>query len=209
MHKFATIVVIAMLSGCSQESAPDPELPEADRAYAETAPAEGGAPRFAQLDQGFDTSFPGHETQVIVGQDDLPSRLALLEIEVPPRGIGAPPHRHANEDEIFIVTAGNVTFLNGETEVAAGPGTVASLPRGHFHGFWNPHDEPARMLLAISPGRFDTFFDEVVQKIRAENADNPDQIGQIIAETAAARGVTVDPSRFPASARALMGPPSH
>ena len=201
MFRIITVAGLACaLAACAEEAAT-----EQPTEAAEAAP--DATPKFAQLDQGLDTPFPGHATQIVVGKDDLPARLALLEVEVAPRSIGAPPHRHSQEDEVFIVTDGAVTFLNGEEEVEASAGTVASLPRGHFHGFWNPHDEPARMLLAIAPGEFDDFFDEVVQQIRTENADDPDSIGRIIAQAADARGVTVDPSRFPASAQELMGPP--
>lgn len=200
IRRLSVIGLACVLTACANEGS------SSEREAATSTETPEAAPKFARLDQGFDTPFPGHETQIVIGKDDLPARLALLEVEVAPRSIGAPPHRHSNEDEVFIVTEGAVTFLNGEKEVEASAGAVASLPRGHFHGFWNPHDEPARMLLAIAPGEFDDFFDEVVQQIRTENADNPESIGRIIGEAAQARGVTVDPTRFPASAKELMGP---
>ncbi len=151
--------------------------------------------------------FPGHTIDTLISVDDLPSGVSLHELIMEPRSLGAPPHVHENEDEVFIVMEGAVTFLNGETEVKAPAGTVASLPRGHFHGFWNPHDEPAKLLLFISPGEFSAFFDEVVMTIRKENPNAPDQVGAIIGRVAAEHGVTVDPSRFPPSALELMGPP--
>ena len=73
-----------------------------------------------------------------------------------------------------------------------------------MHAFWNPSDEPATLLLAIAPGQFETFFDEVVMKIRTENADSPERIGAIIGETAAARNVIVEPARFPQEALDLL-----
>ena len=194
-------LLAASLAACSQAEA------ESDSSARNSTAETRATPKFTQLDQDFDTPFPGHDTKIILGQSDLPSQLSLLEVEVAPRSVGAPPHQHSAEDEVFIVTEGAVTFLNGEEEVEAGKGTVASLPRGHFHGFWNPHDEPARMLLLINPGGFDSFFDEVVQQVRADNADNPAAIGAIIGQKAAERGVTVDPSRFPPSAQALLAPP--
>jgi len=63
------------------------------------------------------------------------------------------------------------------------------------------------LMLIVAPGEFGSFFDEVVMNIREENADSPQRIGAIIAETAATRNVTVDMSRLPAEAAALLGPP--
>ena len=164
-------------------------------------------PKITSLGAGEALPFPGHEIHDLVMQEDLPSGVSLLELILEPRTLGAPPHIHADEDEIFVVMDGAVTFLNGETEVAAPTGTVASLPRGHFHGFWNPHDEPATLLLFIAPGEFAGFFDEVVLRIRADNPDSPEKVGAIIGRIAAQHNVTVDPSRFPPSALALIGPP--
>ena len=81
------------------------------------------------------------------------------------------------------------------------------LPRGHWHGFWNANEEEAHLMLIVAPGEFGSFFDEVVMNIREENADSPQRIGAIIAETAATRNVTVDMSRLPPEAAALLGPP--
>lgn len=161
-------------------------------------------PRIGQMGEGEATPFPGHTVLSLVSGADLPANISLLELDVPPKTVAAPPHIHSNEDEIFVVLEGGVTFLNGDKSVPAAAGAVASLPRGHWHGFWNPHDAPAKLLLIIAPAQFETFFDEVVMKIRAENPGSPEAVGAIIGQTAAARNVQVDPTRFPPEALALM-----
>ncbi|NNE56797.1 MAG: cupin domain-containing protein, partial [Hellea sp.] len=138
---------------------------------------------------------------------DLPSGVALTELTLAPKMLGAPPHIHDDEDEIFIVLSGKVHFLSGADEIIGEAGTVAALPRGHFHGFWNPYAEPATMLLMIAPGHFESFFEDVEAAIRQGGPKTPPEIGEIIAQQAAKRGVTVDMSKLPESGLALLGPP--
>ena len=40
----------------------------------------------------------------------------------------------------------------------AGPGAVLVKPRGVPHAFWNPGDQPARLLEIISPAGFEDYF---------------------------------------------------
>ncbi|WP_051275476.1 cupin domain-containing protein [Aestuariibacter salexigens] len=167
----------------------------------------GHTPKFSQLGEGDITHYVGRDIHHHVSVGDLPSNIALFEETLPPKSIGAPPHTHSNEDEIFIVLNGQVHFLSGEKEVKAGPGTIASLPRGHIHGFWNPYDEPATLLVVAAPGHFEDFFRAVEKNMSEGGPKSPPQVGQIIAETAAKYGVIVDMSKLPPSGLALLGPP--
>ena len=148
--------------------------------------------------------FPGHDTYVLSDQSATPSETAVLEIVIPGHTFGAPPHIHSKEDEHFYVLEGTVEFLDRDRTVSAGPGSLVVLPRGHLHGFWNLSDQPARMLLIITPGKFASFFDDVVAKVRAENPDDPAKVGALIAEMAAKYDVSVHPERIPASARPTL-----
>lgn len=169
-------------------------------AYAHDAPA----PKIVQPGTMATLPFPGHGMHTLAKGTDLPANISVKELVIPPKSIGAPPHLHANEDEIFVVLAGNVTFLNGEESVATGAGGAALLPRGHWHGVWNPNDEPAKLLLIIAPAAFETFFDEVVMNIRAQQPGSPQEVAAIIGQAAAALDVKVDPARFPPEALALL-----
>ncbi|NNL65940.1 MAG: cupin domain-containing protein [Myxococcales bacterium] len=131
-------------------------------------------------------------------------RAAVLELSIPPRTFGAPPHVHSREDEHFYVLEGNVEFLDRERTISAGPGTLVVLPRHHLHGFWNASDEPARMLLIVTPGEFASFFDEVVVELRRSQAADAQAVGRIIGEVAARHGVEIFPDRVPESARDLV-----
>ncbi len=148
--------------------------------------------------------FPGHQTYLLSDESTTPSEVAILELDVPARTFGAPPHVHANEDEHFYVLEGEVEFLSGEETQLVKQGGLVVLPRGHLHGFWNRSEQPAKLLLVVSPGRFASFFDLVVSEIRKQNPTNPELVGKIIAEQASRFGVTVMPEKTPASAIELI-----
>lgn len=161
-------------------------------------------PHIATPDADRIIPFPGHDMQILSRAGDTPAGTAVMELFLPPRTFGAPPHVHTHEDEHFYVIEGEVDFLDRGEVVRAGAGSLAVLPRGHLHGFWNDTDAPARLLLIISPGDFTSMFDEVVAEIRKRNPDRPDLVGKLIAEAAAARGVTVHFEKVPAQAMHLL-----
>lgn len=86
---------------------------------------------------------------------------SLVEHTLPPRGLGAPLHRHANEDECSFVVEGRLGAQLGDEIVEAGPGEVVWKPRGQQHTFWNASDEPLRFLEIISPAGFENYFREL------------------------------------------------
>jgi len=164
-------------------------------------------PHVVESDSVSTIAFPGHDTRLLAGWHTTPAGAAVLALEVPALTFGAPPHVHEREDEFFYVLEGQVEFLDRERTISAGAGALVVLPRGNLHGFWNASDEPARMLLVITPGEFASFFDEVVAQIRERNLSDPAQVGALIAETAERHDVRVYPDRIPESARALLPSP--
>ena len=162
---------------------------------------------FTKLGEGKPIMYTGRPIYQHVKAGDLPSEIGLFEEVLPAKSLGAPPHTHTNEDEIFIVLDGTVHFLNGTDEVIAEPGTVASLPRNNQHGFWNPYDEPAQLLVLVAPGHFQEFFGAVEAAVKASGAKSPQNIGAIIGQEAAKKGVMIDMSALPPSALALLPPP--
>jgi len=92
---------------------------------------------------------------------------ALVEHTLPPRALGAPVHRHANEDEYSFVLEGRLGAQLGDEVVEAGPGELVQKPRGQQHTFWNAGEEPLRFLEIISPGRFAGYFRELAAPLAA------------------------------------------
>jgi len=95
---------------------------------------------------------------------------SLVEHPMSPRALGAPPHRHAREDEYSYVLQGRMGALLGEHVVEAGPGDLVFKPRSQWHTFWNAGDTPARILEIISPAGFEQYFAELVAMGGSRNA---------------------------------------
>lgn len=205
---FSLAPAVAILAACTGPDAPSATQQAAE---AQTPPAEAEsarhAPKIVQLGGDLPTPFPGHDMTTLIAPGDSAATVAFMEFEVAPKSPAAPPHTHADEDEYFLVLEGELTFLNGEETLTAGPGTLAAMTRGNRHAFWNNSDAPARGLLAVAPGDFASFFDQVVIEIREQNAADPAAIGGIVAAKAAEHNVIVDMSQLPPELAALMGPP--
>jgi mannose-6-phosphate isomerase-like protein (cupin superfamily) len=77
---------------------------------------------------------------------------AIIEI-APGRVLEA--HVHADEDDAFYIVEGEMTFVFGDEEVKAPPGTFVLAPPGVEHGFRNDTELPVRMLNIHAPAGFD------------------------------------------------------
>jgi mannose-6-phosphate isomerase-like protein (cupin superfamily) len=64
-------------------------------------------------------------------------------------------HVHEDEDDSFYILSGELTFLLGDEEVVAPPGTFVLVPPGVEHGFRNDGREPVRMVNVHAPAGFD------------------------------------------------------
>jgi sugar phosphate isomerase/epimerase len=102
--------------------------------------------------------------------------------------------------EYLYVLEGEVQLLNEDRTVAAPAGTFAAMTRDHLHAFWNASDAPARLLVAIAPGEFGAFFDQVVAELRAKEAVDPATIGKTIARIGKQWNVDIRPELVPDAA---------
>lgn len=163
-------------------------------------------PKVITVDDTKNIPFPGHGTKVMAHAHDTEASTAVMELHVPAKTFGAPPHIHTKEDEYFYVLEGEVKFLERDKTVLAKKDTLLVMPRGHLHGFWNKSERDARLLLIVSPGKFASFFDEVVANIRKTNSNNPEKIAMLIAQAAAKRGVDIKMDKIPSSVKPLLAP---
>lgn len=136
---------------------------------------------------------------LLLGAERTEERLSVVEHPLAPRALGSPVHTHRHEDEYSIVLEGVVGAEIGGQVVEAAPGTVLVKPRGVPHAFWNPTDEPARLLEIISPGGFERYFADLAEVLSTPGAPDP----QRLAAVADRYGLDVDLSSIPRLAAAF------
>lgn len=156
----------------------------------------------SEADEASANNFPGHTSYLLADAQATEAKTAVLELEVPAKSMGAPPHTHANEDEFFYVLEGTVSFFDKDSSQVLTKGQMITLPRNNVHGFYNDSDKTARLLLIVSPGEFASFFDAVVMSLKSQKG-NVD-VGRIIAQEAKKYEVTVLPQHMPEAAKQLM-----
>ncbi len=111
--------------------------------------------------EGKTIDFGGFGVRFVVRGEETGGAFALVEHPLAPRALAAPLHRHSREDEFSYVLEGRMGALLGDRVVEAGAGDFVFKRRGEWHSFWNPADEPARILELISPAGFEGYFDEL------------------------------------------------
>jgi quercetin dioxygenase-like cupin family protein len=124
---------------------------------------------------------------------DAGGRFSLVEHPLAPRGLAAPMHRHANEDEYSFVLEGRMGAQLGDEVVIGEAGDLIFKPRNQWHTFWNAGDEPARILEIISPAGFEQFFEELL----AMPADAPPPTPEQRTAVAARYGLEFDFESIP------------
>jgi len=75
----------------------------------------------------------------------------VLEFTAAP-GFGTGDHVHSRLEEIFYIIEGEFQIRAGDKMLRAKAGDFVLVPPGVPHGFANPGEGPAKMVLVISPG---------------------------------------------------------
>jgi quercetin dioxygenase-like cupin family protein len=116
------------------------------------------------------------ENKILIGPDDgdkLPlldivhkvtaeesgGSLTIEEWGLPP-GQMIPPHTHTREDECNFVLEGELTCDVGGEIVVAPVGSYVLKPRNVPHALYNAGTGPVRVLEILTPGGFESYFDE-------------------------------------------------
>jgi mannose-6-phosphate isomerase-like protein (cupin superfamily) len=124
----------------------------------------------------------GFGTRYLVDGVAVADAYALIEHTLEPKLLGAPPHRHAREDEVSYVVSGMLAVWRAGKITVGGPGTVITKPRDEWHTFWNPGDEPVRFLELISPPVFSAYFRELGAQLRETGQPDPPRIVALAAK---------------------------
>ena len=128
--------------------------------------------------------------------DGVGGSYSVVEHPLEPGVLGAPPHAHADTDEVSFVIEGEIGVLIGDKEFTAGPGAYVVKPRGLPHTFWNSGTQRGRTLEIISPAGFETYFEELAEVLASTPPGEPPDFGKIT-EVAGRHNMTFHMERLP------------
>ncbi len=123
-------------------------------------------PLIQPLDDAPGGAVLGGAIHTRVRSEDTDGQYGLIEQVVPAGFPGPPLHVHPDFDETFYVIEGEIAVRIGDAAHEAGAGGVAVVPRGTPHTLANPSDAPARMLIFVTPGGFERYFEALAEAIR-------------------------------------------
>ena len=110
---------------------------------------------------------------------DTDGRMGLIEQVIPGGFPGPALHVHPEFEETFFVLDGTLAFRVDDQAWEGGPGTVAHIPRGVPHTFANPRDEPAHVLVVVTPAGFEAYFEALAAAIADRGGFPP--VGELVA----------------------------
>ena len=131
---------------------------------------------------------PGEGKKGIVGDMQITFKLSskettgmlgLWETIIQPGELGAPPHCHANTDEICRVTEGAVTFMTGETITEVKAGGWHLRPKGLVHTFWNAGTGAAKTIDICIPGGHEYYMQELAALFENHNRPKPEDFKKL------------------------------
>jgi quercetin dioxygenase-like cupin family protein len=117
--------------------------------------------------------------------------MGVFELMVPVGSNVPPPHSHTNNDECVYALGGTLRYSVTDETRDLRPGDWMFTPRGAVHAFSNPHGEPARALIVMTPDVGDQYFRDVGKVV---NAGGPPDRAKLL-EVMAAYGLVPAPPR--------------
>lgn len=104
--------------------------------------------------------------------------LGVFELTVPPKSNVPPPHSHTLNEECVYVLEGLLRYAVDDDTRDLHPGDWMFTPRGAVHQFSNPHDEPARALIVLTPDIGAQYFRDVAAVV---NVGGPPDRSKLLA----------------------------
>lgn len=106
---------------------------------------------------------------------------SLFEV-VSPAGGGVPLHAHRREDEAFYLLDGELLVQAGDRRFRTAAGAFVQFPKGTPHAYATVGGRPARLLVIVSPGGYERFF-EAMSRVPVP-AGGPPDFGRVMAVAA-------------------------
>jgi mannose-6-phosphate isomerase-like protein (cupin superfamily) len=131
---------------------------------------------------------------VKISGDETQGTYSVWEIEAAPNN-GPTLHKHSMEDEAFYILEGVFSFPYGSKDTKVGRGQYIYVQRGEFHTYKNIGSSLGKLLVIITPPRFEKFFEEIGIPIDDKSSFQPPQITPDVIEnvvkTAAKYGLEI------------------
>jgi mannose-6-phosphate isomerase-like protein (cupin superfamily) len=102
-------------------------------------------------------------------EEETSANYSVSEWWLEPHSLGSGPHSHDENDEIFLVLEGTMSFLVGDEWIDAEQGTFLRIPATVTHDFANRNDKRAGIFNVYIPGGFERKMPSIVQWFK----DNP------------------------------------
>lgn len=99
----------------------------------------------------------GNAMTVLMDGEATGNKLAVL-LDVTPPGGGPGPHVHSEDDELFLLLEGKMSYYIDGKWIELSPGSAVFAPRGVVHAYRNVGAEPAKQWVISTPASFERFF---------------------------------------------------
>ena len=99
----------------------------------------------------------GAASSVVLAGEQTGGTITIISSITPPGG-GPPFHIHHNEDEIFLVIEGQISYFVEGRWTEVGVGGAVYLPKDTAHTFRNVGSIPSRHWIITTPSGFEIFF---------------------------------------------------
>lgn len=117
------------------------------------------------LEQGEGRTYNMGAMQAIflADEEETDSQYSVSQWWLDPNSEGPGAHLHEDNDEVFYVLEGTMSFLAGEKWVDAKKGTFLRIPSKTLHDFANRTSERAGVLNFYIPGGFERNMPAIVK----------------------------------------------
>jgi len=136
---------------------------------------------FIQPNNGKILNAFGETICVLLDGTQTGNALTLMFDTTPP-GCGPPPHHHENEDELFILVEGRISYFadNNWTEVETG--SAVFMPKGVVHCYKNVGETPSKQWILTTPSGFEEFFSRCADEFSKIEGPDMNEITDISRE---------------------------
>lgn len=96
-------------------------------------------------------------------ENETKEKYSISEWWMEPNSDGPGAHSHEDNDEVFYMLEGTISFLVGDKWIDANKGTFLRIPANTIHDFKNKTDKNAGVLNFFIPGGFERNMPSIVK----------------------------------------------